>query len=165
MAAALISRSTAMRTDESWKTIAATPGAIYAALMDADARAEWLPPAGMTGRFERFDARPGGGYRMVLTYKDASAAPGKSSVDSDVVVARFIELVPHKQVVEAVEFESDDPSFAGTMTMTWTLIPVAGGTQVTITAENVPSGIAPADHAAGLNGSLENLARFVEPRT
>lgn len=150
-----------MRTDESWKTIAASPGAIYTALVDAEARAEWLPPAGMTGRFERFDARPGGGYRMVLTYKDASASPGKSSAGSDVVEARFVTLVPHKLVVETVEFESDDPAFAGTMTMTWTLTPVAGGTQVTITAENVPSGIDPADHVAGLNGSLENLARFV----
>ena len=57
-----------MRTDQSWKTIAATPGVLYAALVDADARAKWLPPEGMTGRFERFDAHPGGGYRMVLTY-------------------------------------------------------------------------------------------------
>ena len=151
-----------MRTDESWKFIAATPGAIFAALIDADARAQWLPPPGMTGRFEHFDARSGGGYRMVLTYTDASTAPGKSSADSDIVEARFLELVPHKQVVEAIEFESDDPAFAGTMTMTWTMTPIAGGTQVTITAENVPSGITPADHAAGLNGTLENLARFVE---
>jgi uncharacterized protein YndB with AHSA1/START domain len=150
-----------MRTDQSWKTIAATPGVLYAALVDADARAKWLPPEGMTGRFERFDAHPGGGYRMVLTYKDESAAPGKSSADSDVVEATFVELVPHKQVVEAVAFESDDPALAGTMTMTWTLTPVAGGTQVTITAENVPPGIDPADHAEGLNASLENLARFV----
>jgi len=28
----------------------------------------------MTGRFEQFDARPGGSYRLVLAYADASAA-------------------------------------------------------------------------------------------
>jgi hypothetical protein len=28
----------------------------------------------MTGRFEHFDARPGGSYRPVLAYADASAA-------------------------------------------------------------------------------------------
>ncbi len=39
----------------------------------------------MTGRFEHFDARPGGSYRLVLAYADASAARGKSAVDSDVV--------------------------------------------------------------------------------
>jgi len=30
----------------------------------------------MTGRFEHFDARPGGSYRLVLAYADASAARG-----------------------------------------------------------------------------------------
>jgi hypothetical protein len=38
------------------------------------------------GRFEHFDARPGGSYRLVLAYADASAR-GKSAVDSDVVDA------------------------------------------------------------------------------
>jgi hypothetical protein len=38
----------------------------------------------MMARFERFDARPGGSYRMVLTYSDASGAPGKASADSDI---------------------------------------------------------------------------------
>ena len=28
----------------------------------------------MTGGFEHFDARPGGSYRLVLAYADASAA-------------------------------------------------------------------------------------------
>ncbi|HYZ36004.1 MAG TPA: hypothetical protein VE673_04670 [Pseudonocardiaceae bacterium] len=38
----------------------------------------------MTGRFEHFDARPGGSYRLVLAYADASPHE-KSAVDSDVV--------------------------------------------------------------------------------
>jgi uncharacterized protein YndB with AHSA1/START domain len=33
---------------------------VFAALIDAGAVAVWLPPDGMTGRFEHFDARPGG---------------------------------------------------------------------------------------------------------
>jgi uncharacterized protein YndB with AHSA1/START domain len=150
------------RTDTAWKTIAATPGAIYAALTDPDARARWLPPPGMTGRFDWFDARPGGGYRMTLTHADASAAPGKSSPESDVVEARFVSLMPHREIAEAIEFVSDDPAFAGTMTMTWSLQPAPGGTLVTITASDVPSGITEADHAEGLNASLTGLARFVE---
>jgi len=40
----------------------------------------------MTGRFEHFDARPGGSYRLLLAYTDASAAR-ESAVDSDVVDA------------------------------------------------------------------------------
>ena len=46
----------------------------------------------MAGRFERFDARPGGSYRLVLTYSDASAAPGKATADA--IVATWIGPKP-----------------------------------------------------------------------
>ena len=39
------------------------------------------------GRLERFDARPGGSYRMVLTDSDASGAPGKATAEADIVGA------------------------------------------------------------------------------
>ena len=65
--------------------------------------------------------------------------------------------------MQAVDFESDDPAFAGTMTMTWTLTADAGGTRVDITAADVPSGISAEDHAAGLASSLANLALHLEP--
>jgi hypothetical protein len=39
------------------------------------------------GRLERFDARPGGSYRMVLTYSGASGAPGKATAEADIVGA------------------------------------------------------------------------------
>ena len=45
----------------------------------------------MSGRFERFDARPGGSYRLVLTYTDTSAR-GKATADSDIVEARFVDV-------------------------------------------------------------------------
>jgi uncharacterized protein YndB with AHSA1/START domain len=104
------------RTDTASRTITASPDRVYAALVNPEAMLEWLPPSGMTARFERFDARPGGGYRMVLIYADAAGAPGKATADSDVVDVRFIELVPGVRVVRAVDFDSEDPAFAGTMT-------------------------------------------------
>ena len=142
--------------------IAASPGRIWAALIDPEALLAWLPPGGMTGRFERFDARPGGSYRMVLTYSDASGAPGKASAESDIVEARFIDVVPGERVVQAVDFVSDDPAYAGTMTMTWEVMAVDAGTRVDIVAEDVPDGISAEDHAAGLASSLANLAAYVE---
>ncbi len=123
------------RTDTASRVIAADPERVYAALVDPDALAVWLPPQGMTARFERFDAHPGGSYRLVLTYLHAEANSGKASAGSDVVEARFVELVPPARVVQAIDFESDDPSFAGTMTMTWQLQPVGRGTLVEITAQ------------------------------
>ena len=122
----------------------------------------WLPPAGMTARCERFDARPGGSYRMVLTYSDASGAPGKATADSDVVEARFVDIVPGERVVQAVDFVSDDPAYAGTMIMTWEVTAVDAGTRVDIVAEDVPDGVSAEDHAAGLASSLTNLAAYLE---
>jgi uncharacterized protein YndB with AHSA1/START domain len=116
----------------------------------------------MTGRFERFDARPGGSFRLVLTYKDGSSGSGKATPESDIVEARFIDIVPNTRVVQAVDFVSDDPAFAGTMTMTWELSVQDDGTRVEIRADDVPTGIAPEDHVAGMESSLANLAAFVE---
>ncbi|GAB3644694.1 SRPBCC family protein [Glycomyces tarimensis] len=150
------------RTDQASRVIAAPPDHVWVALLDPEALAAWLPPTGMTGRFERFDARPGGSYRMVLTYADAADATGKSTADSDVVEARFVDVVPGVRVVQAIDFVSDDPAFAGTMTMTWEVAAVEAGTRVDIVATDVPDGISAEDHAAGLASSLANLAAFVE---
>lgn len=150
------------RTDTASRVIAAPQERIYAALVDADALSVWLPPEGMSGRFERFDARPGGSYRMVLTYADATAAAGKTTADADVVEARFVELVPDVRVVQAIDFVSDDPAFAGTMTMTWEITPVEAGARVEFRADDVPAGISAEDHAAGLTSSLANLAAYLE---
>ena len=150
------------RTDTGSRVVAAPPERVWTALTDPEALLAWLPPDGMTGRFERFDARPGGSYRMVLTYADASGAPGKATADSDIAEARFVDIVPGERVIQAVDFVSDDPAFAGTMTMTWEVTAVDAGTRVDIVAEDVPDGISAEDHATGLASSLSNLAAYVE---
>ena len=150
------------RTDTASRVIAAPLERVYTALVDPDALIAWLPPEGMSGRFERFDARPGGSYRMVLTYADASGAPGKATADSDIVEGRFLDVVPGARVVQAVDFVSDDPAYAGTMTMTWEVTAVDAGARVEIRADGVPDGISAEDHAAGLASSLANLAAYLE---
>ncbi|GAB2497521.1 hypothetical protein GCM10027063_41040 [Promicromonospora xylanilytica] len=117
----------------------------------------------MHGRFERFDLREGGSYRLVLTYDDAADAPGKTSTDSDVSEVRIARVVPGEQVVQDIDFESDDPSFQGTMRMAWNLRDHAEGTVVEIDAQDVPDGVRARDHAAGLTSSLANLAAYLEP--
>jgi uncharacterized protein YndB with AHSA1/START domain len=143
-------------TDTADTTIAEAPEAVFAALTDADARAAWLPPTGMTGRFEWFDARAGGGYRMVLAYDDPSIA-GKSAENTDVTDVRFVAVEAPRRIVEEVDFVSNDPRLAGTMTMTWSVEPVAAGSRVTVTATDVPDGISSADHATAFASTLANL--------
>ena len=95
---------------------------------------------------------------MVLRYLDAEGTPGKSTDDSDIVEARFLEVVWGRRVVQEVEFISDDPMLAGTMTMTWSVTADGAGAVVEIRADNVPDGIEAEDHAMGMASSLENLA-------
>lgn len=148
------------RTDRARRSIPASPDAIWAALTDEQARAAWLPPTGMTGRFEWFDARVGGGYRMVLIYDDETAV-GKAGDNTDVVDVRFVGLDDPWQLVEEADFASDDPLMAGTMTMTWSLEPQPDGTAVTVTATDVPAGIDEAVHRTALASTLANLAAYV----
>ncbi|MGO4735714.1 SRPBCC family protein [Bosea sp. 2KB_26] len=150
------------RIDTASRLIGASPQAIYRVLLDPKALASWLPPRGMTGEILSFERRVGGRYRMVLTYETSQhPGPGKTSEDTDVVQGRFLELVPDERIVQSVEFVSEDSSFAGTMTMTWSLAPVGGGTEVTIRCENVPVGIQQEDHDVGLRSTLANLAAFL----
>jgi uncharacterized protein YndB with AHSA1/START domain len=123
----------------------------------------WLAPEGMKAEIHAFEPREGGTYRMSLTYNwPDHLTPGKTSKHTDAVQGRFLELVPAKRIVQEVEFESEDPTFAGTMTMNWSLAAVPGGTEVTVRCENVPVGIRQDDHATGLASTLTNLAAFVE---
>ena len=153
------------RVDEASRLVAAAPRDVYQALVDQDALVAWLPPEGMTGRFERFDLRPGGSYRMVLAYDDPHTEPGKTGEGTDVVDVAIVDLVPGRSVVQEVDFPSDDPAFAGTMTMTWTVEPAGDGARVTVRATGVPSGISPEDHAAGMASSLAHLDAYVTSRS
>lgn len=147
------------RVDKAEITVAANRETVWAALMDPAQLVQWLPPGTMTGEISAFDPRPGGAFRMTLRY--AEAGRGKSSDDTDVTNAVFGEIVPRERVQWLVRFDSPDPAFTGTMKMTWQLEDAAGGTKVSIAAEDVPSGISPEDHAEGLGESLANLKRFL----
>ena len=152
-----------MRTDTATRLVHASPDALYRAFIDPEALMAWLPPTGMSGRALLFEPREGGRYRIELALEgEEHEAAGKTTERTDVASGRFLALVPDRRIVQTVEFDSSDPAFAGTMVMTWSLEPSAGGTRVTITAENVPPGISAEDHAAGLASSLENLAGWVE---
>lgn len=99
---------------------------------------------------------------MVLTYDDASSAPGKSDAAHDVVETEIVEFEPGVRLVQAITFETDHEAFAGIMRMTWEVIADGASSQVMFRAENVPPGISAEDHLAGLTSSLQNLAALVE---
>jgi uncharacterized protein YndB with AHSA1/START domain len=150
------------RVDTASILIRASASRIYQAFATAAAMEAWLPPEGMAGTMLAFGFHEGGTYRMRLAYKEARHAPGKTSEDADEVKVRFVKLVPHERIEQAVNFESDDSSFSGEMKIAWTLEPVDEGTRVTVRCEDVPVGISAEDHRAGLRSTLSNLAAFAE---
>ncbi len=139
----------------------APPSDVYRALLDADAVATWMVPRGMTSHVHEFEGREGGSFRISLTY-DTPTGTGKTSAHTDTYHGRFVKLVPNEQVVEVMEFETDDPMLRGEMSITFTLTEADGGTDVLGVHENLPPGVAPADNEMGWRMSLEKLARLVE---
>jgi len=150
------------RKDTASRIIFASQETIYGAFLDPKALVKWLPPEGMIGHIDEFNAQEGGNLRMALTYVDSSPSTGKSSVDTDVFQGKFLELVKFKRVVLRIEFESENPSYTGAMIMTWSLEPVSTGINVTIDCENVPVGIVQAEHEVGLRSTLAGLAALLE---
>ena len=151
------------RTDKASRVIHAPPKTVYDAFVHPESFVSWLPPEGMKGQVYEFDARAGGTYHMALTYLEADyASAGKTSDNVDVVRGTFLELVPGERIDQSIKFESDDPAYAGEMTMTWLLTAVPEGTLVATICENVPPGIDQHAHESGMRSTLENLAAFVE---
>jgi uncharacterized protein YndB with AHSA1/START domain len=152
-----------MRVDRVPRRVEASIGRVYGALTTQSAVGCWLPPEGAQGIVEVFEPWPGGAFRMTLVFENSGESGSrKSSPLTDVVHGEFVQLVPDELVRQCFTFKTEDPSFAGRMTMTWALTSGEGATYVTVSAENVPVGITPHDHQVGINSSLQNLARFVQ---
>jgi uncharacterized protein YndB with AHSA1/START domain len=134
---------------------------VYAALLDPAAAQQWMVPDGMTSEVHQFEAREGGAFRISLTY-DAPTDTGKTTAQTDTHHGRFVRLVPDTEVVQVLEFETDDPALQGEMTITYSLIDADGGTDVVGVHEGLPEGVVPADNELGWTMSFEKLARLVE---
>ena len=137
---------------------------MYRLLTDPGALAKWKVPDGMTARVHAFEAREGGAIRVSLTY-DAATATGKTAARTDTYHGHFVRLVPDELVVEADEFETDDPALGGEMLSTITLADAPdGGTDVVGMHENLPPGLSTADNETGWRMALAKLAALAEAR-
>lgn len=135
---------------------------VYRLLLDPAAVARWKVPDGMTAIVHRFEPREGGAIRVSLVY-DAPTAAGKSAEHTDTYHGRFVRLVPDELVVEADEFETDDPALRGEMISTIALADApGGGTIVTGVHEGLPSAVSAEDNETGWRMALAKLAALAE---
>src|SRR5919108_4749675 len=128
--------------------IRAPRAVVYRALLDPDSVQRWMVPDQMTSCIHRFEPHEGGELRISLTY-DAPTSAGKTTAQVDTFHGRFVRLVPETEVVQIVEFETDDPALQGEMTITYTLTEVSGGTELVGQHENLPTGLSPEDNELG----------------
>jgi len=150
-----------MSTTRVHRHIRAPRATVYRALLDPAAVQQWMVPDGMTSRVHVFEPHEGGLFRISLTY-DAPTSTGKTSAQTDTFHGRFARLVPDAEVTQVVEFETEDPSLQGEMTITYTLADANDGTDLTGVHEDLPAGVAPEDNELGWNVSIDKLARLVE---
>lgn len=145
------------------RTIKAPRRAVYQAFLDPVSVAKWYHPHDMTLHVHTFEPRQGGKFRISLRYQDASKGPGgKTSEDTDTYHGTFARLIPNEKIVQVIEFETQDPGFAGEMRVTTTLADADGGTEVTVFTENIPTGVRPEDNETGGKMALQNLAALLE---
>ncbi len=130
-----------MYTTQLTRRMSAPRSAVYRALLDAGAVAAWRVPNGMSSQVHEWEPQEGGAFRVSLSY-DAPTGTGKTAEHTDTYHGRFVTLVPDQQVVEVLEFETQDPELRGEMTVTTTLTDAADGTQVLMVHEGIPGAAA-----------------------
>ena len=139
-----------MTTSRACRLIQAPCEVVYRACSEPAELARWRMPRDMSAHLLGVDDAT---YRMALGYPDGRA---------DTFEARFVERVPNQKIVERVRF--DAPERSGAMTVTTTLRPLDGGTEVTVLTENLPAAIKPEDNDEGTRQALARLAELVEAR-
>ncbi|HEU4631246.1 MAG TPA: SRPBCC domain-containing protein [Gemmatimonadaceae bacterium] len=151
-----------MRSTRVHRHVNAPRAAVYRLLLDPAAIARWKVPDGMTADVHTLDPREGGAIRVSLTYL-APTATGKTAARTDTYHGRFLRLVPDELVVEADEFETDDPALQGEMISRIALADApGGGTDVVGAHEQLPPGLSLEDNETGWRMALARLAALAE---
>ena len=153
--------STEVRSTRLRRLIPASRQRIYQVLLDPAALPRWKVPDGMDLEVHEWEPRVGGRIRISLTYRDESGA-GKSGMHTDTYHGQFVHLVPNELIVERDEFETADPAFRGTMTISIALADARGGTELVATHDGVPAGVSLADNETGWRMALDKLAALVQ---
>ena len=141
------------RTVRLHRVLRTKPEKIYRAFLDASAMAKWLPPYGFTCTVHHMDARTGGTFRM--SFQNFSTGNGHS------FGGEYTELVPNERIRYTDKFE--DPNLPGMLEVTVSLMPVLGGTELSITQSGIPDAIPLEMCYLGWQESLAQLATLVEP--
>uniref|UniRef100_UPI00300BE9BA SRPBCC domain-containing protein n=1 Tax=Nocardia sp. SSK8 TaxID=3120154 RepID=UPI00300BE9BA len=154
----------AMATTKIGAHINASRAEVYRLLLDGEAVRMWMVPDGMASEVHRFEAEVGGSFSITLIY-DEVVGEGRTIPQHDAYFGTFRQLVPNEQVVEVLEFVTEQPEMTGAQTVTFTLTDENGGTRLDVLHEGVPQGLTPADNEVGWQMALRKLVALAERGT
>lgn len=131
------------------RRIKATPARVWAAITQPDQMLLWWgPDAGPTLRVD-CDVRPGGRFSVVFRTLD-----GQEYNPTGV----YQDVVPEQRLA----FTWDLPGTPEPKSLvTFVLVPIDDGVELTLTHEHLPDDEARASHRAGWNGLLDKLLVFL----
>jgi uncharacterized protein YndB with AHSA1/START domain len=141
------------RTVRLHRVLRCPPQKVYRAFTEAEALAKWLPPYGFICEVHELNATVGGRFRMSFR--------NFGSGNAHAFGGEYLELVPHERIRYTDTF--DDPNLPGTITVTVTLAPVMGGTELRVEQAGIPEVIPLEMCHLGWQESLLQLATLVEP--
>lgn len=130
------------------RRIKASPARVYAAITEPTQMIQWWgPDAGPTLRAEA-DVRPGGRFSVVFRLLN-----GQEYNPTGV----YREVVPDRKLVFTWELPgAPEPDTL----VTFELVPIDGGTELTLRHERLPDEEACRSHEQGWNGFLDKLSVF-----
>ncbi|WGM39116.1 SRPBCC domain-containing protein [Caulobacter sp. NIBR1757] len=129
------------------RRIKASPARVWAAITVPAQMAQWWgPDAGPTLSAES-DLRPGGRYSVVFQMLNGQEGNPTGA---------YREIVPGQKLVFTWELAGEPDSL-----VTFLLKPVDGGTELTLTHEQLPSEPLRVSHARGWAGFLDELSAFL----
>lgn len=131
------------------RRIEASPADVYAALTQPELMVQWWgADAGPTLRAEA-DVRPGGHFSIVFRTSDGSEH-NPTGV--------YREVVPHRKLVFTWQWPGRPENES---LVTFVLAPRDGGTELTLTHEQLPDEDARRSHEQGWSGFLTKLVTFL----
>jgi len=124
---------------------------VYAAWTDPAQLKQWWGPEGVQTRNFTSDARVGGKYRWDLLNQEG---------EEMTVYGEYRELVPGRKIVFTWQWDDDEAWKNVSSVVTVELADRDGGTELTLTHENLPSEASRDRHNEGWNSVIDRLEKF-----
>lgn len=133
------------------RVFAASPETVFRALTDPEALSRWFGPPGVACRNVQVDLRPGGRYSLEMAEADGSVYP---------LAGSYREVEAPRRLVMTWIWGHGELEGVETL-VTIELREAAGGTELALTHENLPTPTALEKHQGGWIACFDSLDTFL----